>query len=147
MDRPSDAVSAYHGVYFAIGALKRGDVGCKEIDLGHDADHAVLGNDAQRRTHAVGGAAVNGENPFEVLQDLYGHEAQLRLCFLEPDDGSEAAVFGHEFLPLRNVLQHDAEAAAQAARELGLPVALKLTAPGLAHKTEIGGVLLNVATA
>jgi len=39
-----------------------------------------------------------------------------------------------------------AEAAAEAARELGLPVALKLNAPGLAHKTEIGGVLLNVAT-
>jgi acyl-CoA synthetase (NDP forming) len=40
----------------------------------------------------------------------------------------------------------DAETAAEAARELGLPVALKLSAPGLAHKTEIGGVLLDVAT-
>ena len=43
-------------------------------------------------------------------------------------------------------LARDAEAGADAARELGLPVALKLSAPGLAHKTEIGGVLLNVAT-
>ncbi len=40
-----------------------------------------------------------------------------------------------------------AEAAARAAGELGLPVALKLNAPGIAHKTEIGGVLLNLATA
>jgi len=47
---------------------------------------------------------------------------------------------------LEERLVGDAEAAAQAARELGLPVALKLSAPGLAHKTEIGGVLLNVAT-
>ncbi|MEE8245747.1 MAG: acetate--CoA ligase family protein, partial [Alphaproteobacteria bacterium] len=39
-----------------------------------------------------------------------------------------------------------AEAAEAAARDLGRPVALKLSAPGLAHKTEIGGVLLNVAT-
>jgi acyl-CoA synthetase (NDP forming) len=38
-------------------------------------------------------------------------------------------------------LARSAEAAADAARELGRPVALKLTAPGLAHKTEIGGVL------
>ncbi len=43
-------------------------------------------------------------------------------------------------------LAQSAEAAAVAARELGGPVALKLSAPGLAHKTEIGGVLLNVAT-
>ncbi len=43
-------------------------------------------------------------------------------------------------------LARNAEAAAEAARALGLPVALKLSAPGLAHKTEIGGVLLNVAT-
>jgi acyl-CoA synthetase (NDP forming) len=47
---------------------------------------------------------------------------------------------------LEERLAGDAEDAAQAARELGLPVALKLSAPGLAHKTEIGGVLLNVAT-
>ncbi len=47
---------------------------------------------------------------------------------------------------LEERLVGDAEAAAEAARELGGPVALKLTAPGLAHKTEIGGVLLNVAT-
>ncbi len=44
-------------------------------------------------------------------------------------------------------LARTAEAAARAAEELGLPVALKLNAPGIAHKTEIGGVLLNLATA
>jgi len=44
-------------------------------------------------------------------------------------------------------LARTAEAAARAAEELGLPVALKLNAPGIAHKTEIGGVLLNLASA
>ena len=43
-------------------------------------------------------------------------------------------------------LARSAEAAARAAEELGLPVAMKLNAPGLAHKTEIGGVLLDLAT-
>jgi acyl-CoA synthetase (NDP forming) len=43
-------------------------------------------------------------------------------------------------------LARSAEAAAAAAEELGLPVAMKLNAPGLAHKTEIGGVLLDLAT-
>ena len=43
-------------------------------------------------------------------------------------------------------LARSAQAAARAAEELGLPVAMKLNAPGLVHKTEIGGVLLDLAT-
>jgi len=43
-------------------------------------------------------------------------------------------------------LIQNADAAADAARELGGPVAMKLSAPGLAHKTEIGGVLLDIGT-
>ncbi|TXI22676.1 MAG: CoA-binding protein [Ottowia sp.] len=38
----------------------------------------------------------------------------------------------------------DQEAAVLAARELGWPVVLKIVSPDIAHKTEIGGVLLNV---
>lgn len=38
----------------------------------------------------------------------------------------------------------DSETAIQAASHLGFPVVLKLSAPSLVHKTEAGGVLLNV---
>ncbi len=38
----------------------------------------------------------------------------------------------------------DQETAVLAARELGWPVVLKIVSPDIAHKTEIGGVLLNV---
>ena len=37
------------------------------------------------------------------------------------------------------------EAAVAAAREIGFPVALKATGPALLHKTEVGGVALNLA--
>jgi acyl-CoA synthetase (NDP forming) len=38
-----------------------------------------------------------------------------------------------------------ADAAAQAARELGFPVVAKILSPDILHKSEIGGVLLNLA--
>ncbi len=43
-------------------------------------------------------------------------------------------------------LVSSAEAAAEAAREIGPPVAMKLNSRDIGHKTEIGGVLLNVAS-
>ncbi len=42
-------------------------------------------------------------------------------------------------------LANDAEEAVGAARSFGYPVALKLATPGLAHKTEAGGVRLGLA--
>ncbi len=43
-------------------------------------------------------------------------------------------------------LVRSAEAAAEAAGKIGFPVAMKLNSPDIGHKTEIGGVLLNVAS-
>jgi acyl-CoA synthetase (NDP forming) len=41
----------------------------------------------------------------------------------------------------------DAEAAVAAAEEIGFPVALKTAAPGMAHKSDVGGVRLGIADA
>jgi acetyltransferase len=46
----------------------------------------------------------------------------------------------------RERLARDADEAAACAREIGFPVALKIESPDIAHKTEAGGVRLNVAT-
>jgi acyl-CoA synthetase (NDP forming) len=40
-----------------------------------------------------------------------------------------------------------ADEAAAASAEMGFPVAMKIVSPDIAHKTEIGGVLLDVASA
>ena len=45
----------------------------------------------------------------------------------------------------RERLARDADEAAACAREIGFPVALKIESPDIAHKTEAGGVRLNVA--
>ncbi len=45
-----------------------------------------------------------------------------------------------------DVLATTADEAAQAAQRMGFPVALKLVSPDILHKTDVGGVLLNVAS-
>ncbi|MCP5368574.1 MAG: acetate--CoA ligase family protein [Hyphomicrobiales bacterium] len=47
----------------------------------------------------------------------------------------------------REVLASDPDAAVAAAADMGGPVAMKIVSPDIAHKTEIGGVLLGVAGA
>ena len=44
------------------------------------------------------------------------------------------------------ILARDAPAAADAADTLGFPVVVKISAPGLEHKSELGGVRLNLRT-
>jgi len=55
-----------------------------------------------------------------------------------------ASSYGIPLVPAR--LAHTPEEAAQHARELGFPVALKLLSPALLHKSDVGGVILNVST-
>ena len=54
------------------------------------------------------------------------------------------AAAGIPALPERVI--RDADQARLAAAELGCPVALKILSPDIAHKTEIGGVVLNLPT-
>jgi acyl-CoA synthetase (NDP forming) len=44
----------------------------------------------------------------------------------------------------RTVLADSPEAAARAAEEIGFPVALKLVSPSITHKSDVGGVVLDV---
>ena len=54
-------------------------------------------------------------------------------------------LLGAYFIPVtRERLARDADEAAACAREIGFPVALKIESPDIAHKTEAGGVRLNV---
>jgi acetyl-CoA synthetase len=60
---------------------------------------------------------------------------------LERDAKAALAAFG---VPVPRFLQGSAAGAVAAARELGFPVVMKAAAAELAHKSDVGGVILNI---
>ena len=96
--------------------------------------------------HDAQGAAAQGADP-AAAPGLESAMASL------PDGGTlmeaEAkALFARAGLPVVEERRAaTAEAAAEAAATLGFPVVLKLDSPDIAHKTEVGGVKLNLADA
>jgi len=79
----------------------------------------------------------------DAAQLLAGHAGETPR-WLGPDEVAElCACWG---IPLvTSMTARDARAAVAAARRIGFPVALKAVAPGLAHKTEAGGVRVGIA--
>lgn len=62
----------------------------------------------------------------------------------EPEALRLLATYDLPVIPHR--LARSADEAAAAAQELGCPVALKVVSPGIIHKSDVGGVVLNVPT-
>ena len=99
-------------------------------------------------TRAV--AALAGAARMRALRQQLGQQTTASTRGRTPlgDVSTEAAakqVLGAAGLPvLRELLCADEETAAAAARELGFPLVAKIASPDILHKTEIGGVLLNL---
>ena len=63
----------------------------------------------------------------------------------EPESKQLLVRYGIPTTPIR--IAPTASEAVQAAEELGFPVVLKILSPQISHKTDVGGVALNLATA
>ncbi len=63
--------------------------------------------------------------------------------------GLEAArvIGAYGFRVAKSGLARDAEAAVRLAGEIGYPVVMKISSPDITHKTDVGGVMLGLATA
>jgi acetyl-CoA synthetase (ADP-forming) len=61
-----------------------------------------------------------------------------------PEPEALRLLSGYRLPVIAHHLATTPEEAARAARDLGCPVALKVVAPDLVHKSDVGGVLLNV---
>jgi len=93
------------------------------------------------------------EEPF-VLKGLRKKDAQKALKHAEVGEGgfveSSAAahvVAAYGIEVVSEELAHSPEEAAEAAAKLGFPVALKVVSPDIPHKSDVGGVLLDLKDA
>ena len=93
-----------------------------------------------RRSPTGPGLAVDAGRVADVLGRATGTDRRL---LLEPDARELLILYGVAVPPSR--VASTPEEAAAAVRELGAPVALKLVSPDIVHRTELGGVLLDVA--
>ncbi|MGY2488978.1 acetate--CoA ligase family protein [Cupriavidus sp. CP313] len=62
------------------------------------------------------------------------------------EQGAKALLAAAGIPVLDEVLAASAEAAGEAAARIGCPVALKVVSPDITHKTEVGGVVLDIPT-
>lgn len=118
-----------------------------EIEYGVKALAALVGYSAKRQAFQAAEAALEpGRLPAgaqaAVAEILGKYPAGAKLT--EREAKKVLAVCG---VPVtREELAVDAAAAAAAAQRIGFPVALKIESPDLLHKTDAGGVKLNLQT-
>ncbi len=106
------------------------------------------------------------EDPSRAIHAL-GQLARFADAFDRPDDPSDLPQLGDVVLPAGTVGEYEAkrilakagvpvlpeeiaadpQSAGEAAARLGFPVAMKIASPDIQHKTEVGGVALDLADA
>lgn len=112
----------------------------------YDEAGIVVIEDATRATRAIAAMGTLGERFAQPAPVPRGAREAIDLPSgpLSEAQAKELLVaHGIQVAPERVCI--DAQAAVDAARAMGYPVVLKILSPDIAHKTEIGGVLLGVA--
>jgi len=92
------------------------------------------------------GAPARAAARAEVAQLVRAVLAEGRTLLSEPEAKTVLAAYGIPVVATRLVAV-DAEAAVAAAQAIGWPVALKIVSPDLSHKSDVGGVVLDIEDA
>jgi acyl-CoA synthetase (NDP forming) len=122
-----------------FGEAGRGATPCSVLHLWMAGDQASAGWEAL----VAADAAVTDE-PRAAIRALAGL-GRMAANPPRPPPGPLTAAFDDWGVPLvEGDLAEDADGAVGVAKRLGYPVVVKVSSPGLAHKTEIGGVALDL---
>lgn len=104
-------------------------------------------NDATRATLALGAAATIRAR-WANLYELAEATQQVRALGEVNTEALAKEALADAGLPVpQDVLAVDGDAAVAAANAMGYPVVLKIVSPQIVHKTEVGGVALNIRNA
>jgi acetyltransferase len=88
------------------------------------------------------GAWVDAQSSSDRIPWLASHAGGRATVLLEPNASRLLSEYSIPLLP--SAVASDASAAVKAADSMGYPVAMKIVAGGLSHKTDVGGVVLDV---
>ncbi len=104
---------------------------------------ADLSQVSRWRTHSERTPFSFEDTKKKIVADIFAAvRADKRTALSETEASTVLAAYGFPFLTSHTVT--DSAAADQAARAIGRPVALKIVSPDITHKSDVGGVLLNV---
>jgi acetate---CoA ligase (ADP-forming) len=109
--------------------------------------HIAVFQDPTRAVAAIGACARSGElQPGKLLiADQPGASATSLLSSPIANESQAQNTLGSLGIPFApKQLVSTADEAAQAARELGYPVVIKIVSPDIAHKSEVGGVVVGI---
>jgi acyl-CoA synthetase (NDP forming) len=119
------------------------------VEHAYDEAGFLVFSDSERAARALGALASLQEGfARQLIVPAIDHSLARPIGTAALSEAGAQALLsgiGVPFLPAQVV--SSAEAAAEAANALGLPVAMKIVSPDILHKTEIGGVIPGVATA
>lgn len=123
---PADAVAEVNALGFpTVDGI---DACCETL--------AVLAQLGRQRAEAVPALPEIQQSGVPLPPEVFGDEY-----------ASKQLLAKHGIPVLQERLVQDEQAALAAAEELGLPVVLKIASPDIAHKTEVGGVLVGLRNA
>lgn len=133
--------------YEALSVLKQNGI---PVHAGSDRAAQCLSALARqaeraRRPEADGLFQADGSRRKKVLKIVETARRQRRRNLLETESLEILRLYGLRLPPFAFVGSPDE--AAGAARRLGFPVALKIVSPDIVHKSDAGGVRLNLASA
>jgi acyl-CoA synthetase (NDP forming) len=113
----------------------------------YEADGFLVFEDPTRAVIALAAMGRFGE-AFAAVRTAPLALPALSLPASAPDEAQAKRLLAElGIAPTPEAVVTSAEAAAEAATRLGFPVVLKLLSPDIAHKSEMGGVLLGIADA
>ncbi|MHB9758286.1 bifunctional acetate--CoA ligase family protein/GNAT family N-acetyltransferase [Streptomyces sp. BYX5S] len=131
-DRPPRLIPAYPAAERAVRALSQ------------VAKYAQWRRDAAEPGKVPEYDAIDEQGAADLIQELLAKHSDPKGVDLAPDDAR--ALLSRYGIDVRRTLPaRDTDEAAEAARTLGYPVALKTTAPHLRHRPDLGGVRLDVS--